>query len=391
MKPKPNVAFFLPSLGGGGAEMHLLRLLNHGLWSNLEPVLILARRGGAYEPHLNPQIKRVHLLPWFVRSSTASLLLSTWPLRRRLRRLNPAVVCSLLNHTTAVAASVLQSKKTKFLVGIQNNPTKDLDLGSSAGGRWLKAEIIAAFHRADRFVALSHGVASDFSRLFPAYAERTSVIYNAGFDAHAVRSAEEPVTDLAAPSTGKLIVSCGRLTSQKNQSLLLQALALARKQIPVSLWILGSGPLRAKLEGLARELGIAQAVTFLGFRPNPFKYISKAQALVLSSDWEGFGNVVVEAMALGIPVVSTECPFGPPEIIQHGENGLLTPVGNPVVLADAIVSVCSDSKLSARLSRGGLLRAQEFRADTIAAQYESLLGDMVAGSTAVERRDPIGV
>lgn len=388
---KPRAVFFLPSLGGGGAEMHLLRLLNHGSWAEVEPVLILARRGGAYEPNLNPQIKRVHLLPWFVRSSTASLLLSSWPLRRQLRRLNPAVVCSLLNHTTAVAASVLPSKKTKFLVGIQNNPTKDLDLGPSAGGRWLKAEIIAAFHRADRFVALSRGVAADFARLFPAHAEKTSVISNAGFDAQAVRNAAEPVTDLVPPSNGKLIVSCGRLTPQKNQTLLLQALALARRKTPVSLWILGSGPLRANLEALARELGLSDAVTFLGFRSNPFKYIAKANALVLSSDWEGFGNVVVEAMALGVPVVSTECPFGPPEIIQSGENGLLTPVGNPVALAQAIVSVCTDNGLAARLSRGGLLRAKDFRADAIAAQYESLLYEMAAGPTVIDLKDPVAV
>jgi glycosyltransferase involved in cell wall biosynthesis len=366
--------------------MHLLRLLNHAAWDELEPVLILARRGGTYEPNLDRQIRRVHLLPWFIRSSTASLLLSVWPLRHQLNKLNPQVVCSFLNHTTAVAASVLKKKETKFLVGIQNNPTRDLDLGPSARARWLKIKIIAGFHRANRFVALSHGVAADFGRLFPEYAGITSVIYNAGFDIQAVRSGEDLVTDVALPSTGKLIVSCGRLTPQKNQAVLLRALALVRQRVPVRLWILGSGPLRAKLEALARELGVLDAVTFLGFQSNPFKYISKANALVLSSDWEGFGNVVVEAMALGIPVVSTECPFGPPEIVTHGENGLLTPVGDPVALGNAIVSVCSNRDLSDRLRCGGLRRAAEFRAEYIAAQYESLLSDMVADTNSVERQ-----
>ncbi len=385
-EPGHKVAFFLPSLGGGGAEMHLRRVLNHAAWNRLEPHLILARRGGAYERALGAKIARHHLLPPAVKSSTLSLVLAVWPLRRQLRRLQPAVVCSLLNHATVIAHLALprSGPRPVFLAGLQNNPSRDLESKPSAPARWFRQSVLRAFARADHFVALSQGVAEDFRRGFPRWGDRTSVIYNAGFDDDVTRGAGEAATDVPPlPAGARLLVSCGRLTAQKNQALLLRALAVARKKTDARLWLLGQGELRPQLERLARELGLAEAVRFLGFQSNPFKYMARADAFVLSSDWEGFGNVIVEAMALGVPVISTACPFGPPEIIQPRGNGLLVPVGSIESLADAIVALCTDRALAGRLGQAGKLRAEDFRADRIAGEYERLL-EQLAGRIGTE-------
>ena len=368
---RTKIVFFLPSLGGGGAEMHLLRVLNHARWNRLEPHLMLARHGGAYERSLAPGIPLQHLLPKAVKSSTLSLILACWPLRRQLRRLRPAVVCSLLNHATVAAHLALPRNGARpvFLVGIQNNPNRDLKTTNP----WLERRIQHAFERADHFVALSHGVSDEFKKNFPRWSDRISVIYNAGFDDRVLNGAGEALDEPLPPAGAKLLVSCGRLTPQKNQAVLLQALAAARKQIDVRLWILGRGELRSQLEALACELGIAEAVRFLDFRPNPFKYMARADGFVLSSDWEGFGNVLVEAMALNVPVISTACPFGPPEIIRSEETGLLVPVGAVGPLADAMVRICSNRNLADRLARAGRQRAEDFHAERIANEYEQLL------------------
>jgi glycosyltransferase involved in cell wall biosynthesis len=374
------VVFFLPSLGGGGAERHLLRVVNHADWPGLAPQILLARRGGAYEAALRPGIPCGHLLPAVVRSSAASMLLAALPLRRRLRELRPAAVCSLLNHTHVVLHWALRDwparlgPRPRLLLGVQNNPSRDLAPYQSRGGRWFAARLRAAFAAADRIVALSQGVADDFSARFPAEAARVAVIPNAGFDGEAV----VPAAPMPRSGNGaRRLITCGRLTPQKNQALLLRALARVRRELDVRLGLLGEGALRPELEKLSASLGLTGAVTFHGFQPRPDAYVAGADAFVLSSDWEGFGNVLVEAMVLGVPVISTDCPYGPAEIITHGRDGLLVPCGSEEALAVAIVQVCTQPGLARGLGVAGARRAQDFHPARIAALYGGLLAEML--------------
>ena len=137
----------------------------------------------------------------------------------------------------------------------------------------------------------------------------------------------------------------------------------------LELHILGDGELRESLARLAGELGIADRVTFLGFQRDPFRHMRKADIFVLSSLWEGFGNVLVEAMAMGAPVVSTDCPHGPGEIIKDGETGLLVPPGDDQPLAAALQRLIDDPMLRAKLGDAGQIRAQDFSAQRIGAAY----------------------
>src|SRR6185369_7788029 len=176
-----------------------------------------------------------------------------------------------------------------------------------------------------------------------------------------------------------LLVACGRLKALKGFDYLLDALVEVRKTIPASLWIIGEGEQRAALETKIKRLRLEDSVKLLGFQQNPFKYMAAADLFVLSSLYEGFGNVIVEAMACGVPVVATDCPYGPGEIIEDGKNGILAPPANALALAAAILRVLKDESMREKLSFEGRDRANDFDAQTIADAYGELFLKVVNG------------
>jgi glycosyltransferase involved in cell wall biosynthesis len=174
-----------------------------------------------------------------------------------------------------------------------------------------------------------------------------------------------------------VFVTAGRLVAQKDHETLLRALALHRQRIPGRLLILGEGPMRDRLGALAAELGVDDAVDFLGFQANPLPMFRNADAFILSSRAEGFGNVLVEAMACGTPVISTDCRYGPAEILAGGRFGTLVPPHDPVSLAVAMDGVAA---LRARCPADMLrARAAEFTLAACADRYRTLFEDLVHG------------
>jgi glycosyltransferase involved in cell wall biosynthesis len=187
----------------------------------------------------------------------------------------------------------------------------------------------------------------------------------------------EPVDDIARiRGNTPVIIACGRLTYPKNYQLLLEAFARTQKQINSRLLILGQGEERTSLGELTHKLEIQDKVIFLGFQKNPFKYMAISDIFVLSSRWEGFPNVILEAMACGVPVISTRCPYGPDEVITDGINGILVPVGDKDVMADAIIRLLKDKKLREQLIMGGTKRAEDFRIEKMVAEYEMMINSL---------------
>ncbi len=168
---------------------------------------------------------------------------------------------------------------------------------------------------------------------------------------------------------GPVIVTAGRLVPVKDHASLLAAFALLRAHRPARLVIFGEGPLEGELRAEARRLGIADAILFPGYVNDPAACYRKADLFILSSTSEGFGNVLIEAMAHGVPIVSTDAPHGPREILADGKYGFLVPVGDPAALAAAMEQAL-DAPLPASLLQG---RAADFDIDLIADQYEALL------------------
>jgi glycosyltransferase involved in cell wall biosynthesis len=173
---------------------------------------------------------------------------------------------------------------------------------------------------------------------------KTRVIYNPIISDELKTKAAQPLDDpWFTPGHPPVILAVGRLDPAKDYSGLIKAFSILRQQIDANLMILGEGPERGKLESLAQELGLSDSVRLPGLMMNPFPYMTNADVFVLSSIWEGLPGTLIQAMACGCPVVSTDCPSGPSEILDGGRYGTLVPVGAPTEMAAGIISALETS------------------------------------------------
>jgi len=376
MARKIKVLFFTSSLGGGGAEMHLVRLLKHIDRETFEPSLALARPHGSYEWMLPADVPVFHLTTGRVPSSTLQMVVSLGPLRRLVKQLQPDIVFSTLDHANCVAVVATQGMpvRRRIVLGVQTPPTRYQN-PVPLSNRFVLSAMQFLYPKADAIVALSKGAAGDLISLVPTIHDRTSVIHNIGFDDGVILAAREAVKWDRRP----LIVAVGRLVREKGYPYLIRAFKRVRSRVAAQLVIIGDGAQRDLLQQMIHHEQLADSVTLMGFQKNPFKYMATADIFVLSSIWEGFGNVIVEAMACGAPVVATDCPYGPGEIITHGVNGLLVPPADEATLAEAILRLLGDSALRERLSQNGRVRAQDFSAEKITTEYENLFLQLMQG------------
>jgi glycosyltransferase involved in cell wall biosynthesis len=241
---------------------------------------------------------------------------------------------------------------------------------SNVRGRLLPFIARWCYGWADGVVAVSQGVADDLSFTIGLPRERIRVIYNPVVVPELFELATEPVeSPWLRAGEPPVVLSVGRLTAAKDYPTLLRAFSQVIKARQMRLVILGEGEERGGLEVMVRDLGLEDVVSLPGFAKNPYAYMSKAAVCVLSSAWEGFGNVLVEAMAVGTPVVATDCPNGPAEILENGKYGRLVPVGDAEALAEGILATLDGTTNSEVLQ----YRAKEFSYDDIANQYLEIL------------------
>ena len=222
---------------------------------------------------------------------------------------------------------------------------------SSKGGRlklWKRLQSISRFYPwADGVIAVSQGVKDDLVQSTRLQEANVSVVYNPIFTPELiVKSKEAVMHPWFGDGEPPVVIGVGRLEEQKAFDVLIKAIALVRKTHACRLMILGEGKLRAELLSLCNELGLSDDALLAGFVDNPFAYVMRSRLFVLSSAWEGFGNVIVEALAVGTPVVSTDCPSGPSEILGQGKYGVLVAVGDVEGLARAICNELDQSKRS---------------------------------------------
>lgn len=269
-------------------------------------------------------------------------LTAVWPLARYLRRQRPAALLAAKDRVarTALAARKLSRVRTRLVVRLGTNLSASLAGRSfvTRAARCLPCRLL--YPGAEAIVAVSRGVAADTAAITGLPLERIRTVANPVITARLFSRAAEPSGHpWLTNKTGPVLLAAGRLTRQKDFPTLLRALAEVRKQREVSLIILGEGGQRPDLEKLAAGLGLAHCVDLPGFADNPYSFMREADLFVLSSIWEGSPNVLTEALALGRPVVSTDCPSGPREILQHGTIAPLVPAGDHVRLARAVLQV----------------------------------------------------
>lgn len=341
-----RIALFLPSLRGGGAERVMVALANGFADRGIMVDLVLTSASGPYRSEVSDAVRVIDLQSTRVLASLPGLI-------GYLRRERPTAMLSAMRHANIVAylATRLSGQSTRLVVS-EHNTLSQSEKRTGRKGDVVRAMMRPVYIRCYSVVAVSNGVADDLAHELSLPRDRIQTIYNPVVSDQLVAKSKEATSQLAAPER-PIILAVGRLTAQKDYPTLLRALALLRQSVSVSLVILGEGELRESLERLAVELGISGQVQMPGFVENPYAWMRQADVFVMSSAWEGLPTVLIEAMACGIPVVSTDCPSGPREILEAGKWGGLVPVGDHVSLAKAIrAALESECKPDVRLRAG---------------------------------------
>jgi glycosyltransferase involved in cell wall biosynthesis len=361
LEPSP-VCFLLQDLAGGGAERVMLVLASELQRAGRQVELLLVRAAGAYLGEVPAALEPVLLGPRRTRDALPALV-------RHLHRRRPAWLVAALSHVNllAIAARRLAYSGTRVLITEHNRVRGNPQL---PGGRPVRYLMPCLYRFADRIVAVSEGVADDLALAARLPRRRIEVVYNpiVGSRIKALAAAGSPHPWLG-PGGVPVVIGVGRLERQKDFATLLRAFVLLRAKRPARLIILGDGPEREALLQLAHGLGIEAEIMLPGFVANPYQWLTHASLFVLSSAWEGLPTALVEALACGVPVVATDCPHGPREILKGGEVGPLVPCGDHVALAGAMMAVL----MAPPPHRVLVERAAEFSVTRAVDRYGSLL------------------
>lgn len=358
---KTRVLFFRPSLARGGADRVTVTVMQHLDRSLYDVELVLLQKTGPFVEEV-PDDVTIHELGGRVWTSVP-------PLLRLLRQRQPDVLFSTSSGTNVPAAMAKFFLRDKVRVVVSERNM--LEHGNLTPKRrlmiWLKKMV---YPQADQITALSEGVKRDMVEKLGLAPERISVLYNPVVDDDLPVAAAAPLDHpWFVEGAPPVILGVGRLVPQKDFATLIRAFARVRAEREARLLILGEGPLRSDLEALVEDLGLTGDVLLPGFDKNPFRYMARSALFVLSSIHEGLGNVIIQSMACGLPVISTNCPSGPDEIITHEEDGLLIPMRDPDTLADAILHLLGHPEEKAALAQKARRSAQRFRVEAVIGNY----------------------
>ena len=373
---RKKVLFVIPNMEGGGAERILTNLLLEIDNQNIETVLLLFKKQGVYLNELPETIKvydfSTDIYKGNFKKKAGSLTLQTLKVFYRER---PDVVISFTVYANLVAAAAKIFCLFKFLhIMSEHNNIHEIFKHHKKVGLIARCVMSFLFNRADVIRVNSNGVGRGLIQHFGVQGEKIKTVYN-GIDLKRIQMMAPDEVNHPWFSKGvPIVISAGRLAKQKNFTLLVEAFLEVTKEISCKLIILGKGPEEKNLKQLVRDLNLVQQVSFLGFQENPFKYFQKADLFVLPSTWEGFGNVLVEAQACGLPVISTDCD-GPCEIIEHGKTGVLVPRKDKTALAAAIKKMLKDEEQRKKLIANGLQNAKRFNLENYVSNFYSLVNE----------------
>ncbi|WP_339213222.1 glycosyltransferase [Ornithinibacillus sp. FSL M8-0202] len=376
---KKKVLFFIYQLGAGGAARTMLNIVNHIDRESFEPILVTLDYDGSYESYLNKDIK-------FIKLQTKRLRSAILPLAKLIREEKVDLVFSTIPNYNIVAilARVLSFTRAKNIV------REAAFLGGTTASN-MKLRLVGFLYKlASRVISLSKGVKENITNRYKVPSENITVIYNPididVIKQHVRKGQISPDHEKIFDGQSKVIITAGRLVNDKDQKTLIHAFSKVQEKLNVKLVILGEGALEADLKKQAKELNIDDHIFFLGFRENPYIYFSKADLFVLSSLREGFGHVLAEALATGVPIVSTNCKPGAVEVLSDGQYGRLCEIGNDRDMAEKMYEVLtlSDRERFVMINNG-LARASEFDAKEIVKQYEDVFRETLKEQRLVGR------
>lgn len=362
-----DVAIFIPSLEGGGAERVMVTLANAMASRGFAVDLVLGVARGPYLKSVSASVRIIDL-------KTGRMIKALLPLVRYFRSARPAATLAAITHASVVAlvARALARSRTRLVVSERSTISVDAAHTQGALSRLTYALVPSLYALADGICTVSQAASLDLARFSGLPSTRVQTIYNP-FDLMRIGAlaAETPDHPWLAVGQPPVVLAIGRLVPQKDFSNLILAFKQLRTTHIARLLILGEGEMRASLDDMVAQHGLESDVQFPGFVENPYSWLARSKLFVLSSIWEGLPGVLIEALACGVPVVSTDCPSGPDEILQGGRWGRLVPVGDVGALASAMAQTL-DTPLQQHPNVRQ--RAADFEQDRAVDAYLKILG-----------------
>jgi len=361
-----KVAFFLPPLGNGGVERTVLKLADILARNDYEVDIVTVKAQG-------PFLKKIHNGVRIIDFGAGRTLASFPGLVSYLRRNQPTTLISAQYYANVIAiwAKFLARVSTRVIV----TERLALSLVFRESRKW-KDKILSflmrfSYPKADAIVTVSKGAAKDLARITGIKEDSIRVIYNPTFDGEILRKSSELVDHpWFREKKSPIILGAGRLTNQKDFATLIRAFAEVREEMEAKLIILGEGENRHELEELIKKLGVAEDIDMPGFVENPYKYMARADLFVLSSIYEGMPNVIVEALATGTPVIATDCPSGPKEVLP--EEALVA-VGDDKSMGKKIIELLQNRKELNKLLNNEKESLEQFRPENSLQRYMELI------------------
>lgn len=374
IEKKIKVIFILHNLGKGGAERVVSILLEHLDRNKIQPACIL---NDTRDNFIIPDDVKIYCLNipgvdnFF--KKTINSIRRIYKIKKIIKIEKPDVIFSFLNTVNLVAifTRFLSKSRAKLLISERTTPSIEL---KGKLYRTIRFLIKKFYPLADRIIVNSEGIKKDLVVNFGLPEGKIAVLYNP-MDIEKIKMlAEEELKEHLWFGEGiPIIINVGSLNLPKAQEYLLRAFRIVREKVNCRLVILGEGIKKNELKQLAMDLGINNDVAFLGFQNNPFKFISRSSVFVLSSVYEGFPNVLIEAMACGTPVISTRCQSGPEDIITDSVNGLLVPIKDAEKIAEAILRSINNPDLSFAMASKAKETVLRFDVKNAIKNYEKLI------------------
>lgn len=366
---RAKVFFFIYKLGEGGAARTILNIVNHINKEKYEPVIITLDFNSNYESLLLKEVEHIKLPVTRLRNAIL-------PLSKLIKERKPDLVFSTVStYNVILLLATLYSRMNPSII------VREAALLEGSAFFKFKLKLIGALYkRADKVVALSQGVKENLIANYHVHDKHIRVIHNPVDLEHIQASMQ---LDLKEDSKlfqngKKTILNIGRLVEDKDQATLIRAFYHVRKEMDCQLLILGEGKLKGELIQLVNELGLESDVHFLGFKKNPYNYLAQSDVFVLTSLREGFGHVLVEALATGTLIVTTDCRPGSKEVLLDGKYGKVVPIQASKELAKEIQKTFRASrKTNQRQVEKGYQRALDFSAPNIVKEYELLFDDIL--------------
>jgi glycosyltransferase involved in cell wall biosynthesis len=339
-RARAAISFFLPNLCLGGAEKVTVHLAN-GLAARGYCVdMVLFTAEGEFLSELSPAIRLVDL-------KARRMVWAISRFAKYLRTERPAVVISALDYVNVGAILARRISRTFVPLVMTIHSTRSMAVHYKVGIREDFLRLLGqwCYRRSRNIICVSQGVADDLAETTGTERHRLRVVYNPVVSQRTLEMSRQPVDHpWLAPGAPPVILAVGRLTAVKDYPTLIRAFAAIRDQREMRLMILGEGEERPQLERLVAELGLADCVALPGYGANPYNYMARAAVFVLSSISEALPTALIEALAVGTPVVATDCKSGPKEILHGGRYGALVPVGDVTALGGAIVATLQGAR-----------------------------------------------